>query len=85
MTNDVDGVNRCGYDGEDFLSFEPKTLTWVAVQPQALSTKQKLDQNTDLVQALDSLYLHVCPERLKKYLEYSNKFKLKPGRILFLS
>ncbi|KAI3358867.1 hypothetical protein L3Q82_015261 [Scortum barcoo] len=44
-TEDISGFNQYGYDGEDFLAFDPKTLIWVAPKPQAVVTKHELDRD----------------------------------------
>nr|XP_049606240.1 H-2 class I histocompatibility antigen, Q9 alpha chain-like isoform X2 [Syngnathus scovelli] len=43
-TDEVNGWEHYHYDGEDFLAFEAKTMTWIAAHPQVFTTKIKLDQ-----------------------------------------
>uniref|UniRef100_A0A3B4YPX2 Ig-like domain-containing protein n=1 Tax=Seriola lalandi dorsalis TaxID=1841481 RepID=A0A3B4YPX2_SERLL len=40
---EVKGYYQDGYDGEDFIAFDLKTKTWIAPTPQALISRQKLD------------------------------------------
>ncbi|XP_075873391.1 H-2 class I histocompatibility antigen, K-D alpha chain-like isoform X2 [Nelusetta ayraudi] len=76
-TEDAGGFNQFGYDGEDFLSFDLETLTWVAAKPQALITKHKWDRDVLDMEVHKIFYVHRCPERLKKYLGYLKRFKKK--------
>ncbi|KAM3858196.1 class I histocompatibility antigen, F10 alpha chain-like [Diretmus argenteus] len=34
-TGAVDGYAQLGYDGEDFITFDPKTPGWIAHRPEA--------------------------------------------------
>ncbi|KAJ3583456.1 hypothetical protein NHX12_017329 [Muraenolepis orangiensis] len=67
---DTGGYNQYGYDGEDFISFDLETLTWIAPKPQAYSTKQRWDQNRALNKYWKNYYTKVCVGWLKKYLDY---------------
>lgn len=81
-TGEANGFNQFGYDGEDFLSLDPQTMTWVAAKPQALITKHKWDRETDYLQAKKRFNKLQCPERLKKYLAYMNSFPQSTGRVI---
>nr|XP_040043825.1 H-2 class I histocompatibility antigen, Q9 alpha chain-like isoform X3 [Gasterosteus aculeatus aculeatus] len=79
-TNEVKGYYQFGYDGEDFISFDLQTERWIAPKQQAVITKRKLDQNRAKI-AEDKNYLtHVCPEGLKKYLNYGRSSLMRTER-----
>ncbi|TTL72952.1 Class I histocompatibility antigen, Non-RT1.A alpha-1 chain [Bagarius yarrelli] len=63
----VRGYDQIGYDGEDFISLDLQTKTWTAAKPQAVMSKNKLD-NTGTA-AYDQFYLeNICIEWLMKYV-----------------
>ncbi|CAL8373998.1 unnamed protein product [Boreogadus saida] len=66
----TDGYEQYGYDGEDFLSLDMKTLTWVAAVRQAFSTKQKWDLGRGYNQQQNNYLTKECVDWLKKYLVY---------------
>uniref|UniRef100_A0A3Q3EQX6 Ig-like domain-containing protein n=1 Tax=Labrus bergylta TaxID=56723 RepID=A0A3Q3EQX6_9LABR len=69
-TGDVNGFYQYGYDGEDFIVLDLKTMTWVAPQQQAVVTKQKWDNDkADLAERKQYL-TQICPDWLKKYVNY---------------
>ncbi|XP_065326408.1 class I histocompatibility antigen, F10 alpha chain-like isoform X1 [Pelmatolapia mariae] len=69
-TNEVDGYEQFGYDGEDFIIFDLQTETWVAPKQQAVATKHKWDSNKAFLTSVKNYYTQICPEWLKKYLNY---------------
>ncbi|KAM3597035.1 uncharacterized protein V6R79_025104 [Siganus canaliculatus] len=69
-TEAVNGFNQFSYDGEDWLSFDLKTETWVAPKPQAVITKQKWDKDTGMTVQKQNYLTKICPEWLKKYVDY---------------
>uniref|UniRef100_A0A8C5AQN0 Ig-like domain-containing protein n=1 Tax=Gadus morhua TaxID=8049 RepID=A0A8C5AQN0_GADMO len=66
----TDGYRQHAYDGEDFIAFDLKTLTWVAPVRQAVPTKLRWDQNRADNQYRKNYYTKECVEWLKKYLAY---------------
>ncbi|XP_075907670.1 DLA class I histocompatibility antigen, A9/A9 alpha chain-like isoform X1 [Nelusetta ayraudi] len=75
-TGEVDGFDQLGYDGEDFISLDLKTQSWVAARPQAVITKQKWDNNDEIARRKHYLST-VCPDWVKKYLELGRSSLLR--------
>ncbi|KAM3858507.1 class I histocompatibility antigen, F10 alpha chain-like [Diretmus argenteus] len=69
-TGTVDGYYQYGYDGEDFIAFDLKTLTWTAPTPQAVITKHKWDGERVSNELKKNYLTTVCIDWLKKYLDY---------------
>uniref|UniRef100_A0A672YRB6 Major histocompatibility complex class I-related gene protein-like n=1 Tax=Sphaeramia orbicularis TaxID=375764 RepID=A0A672YRB6_9TELE len=79
-TDRVSGFNQFGYDGEDFLTFDLKTQTWIAPKQQALLTKMKWDRD-QLKFKLDKQYLtHECIGWLKQYIDNGRKSLMRTDR-----
>eukprot|EP00063_Salmo_salar_P057985 XP_014032820.1 PREDICTED: major histocompatibility complex class I-related gene protein-like [Salmo salar] len=66
----TEGFDQYGYDGEDFLAFDLKTLKWIAPTPQSLITKLKWDNNMAQIQQDKHYLTQTSIEWLKKYLDY---------------
>uniref|UniRef100_A0A8C5ABF7 MHC class I-like antigen recognition-like domain-containing protein n=1 Tax=Gadus morhua TaxID=8049 RepID=A0A8C5ABF7_GADMO len=66
----TDSHHQYAYDGEDFLAFDLKTLTWVAPVRQAVPTKLRWDQDRAENQYNKHYYTKVCVDLLKKFLAY---------------
>ncbi|XP_061123917.1 H-2 class I histocompatibility antigen, K-B alpha chain-like isoform X8 [Syngnathus typhle] len=73
-TGEVNGWEHHCYDGEDFLSFEAKTMTWIAAHPQAFITKINLDQRNGENQIRKTTYTAMCPVLLKTHLSNGRDF-----------
>lgn len=80
-TGEVNGYNQYGYDGEDFLSFDLKTETWVAEKQQAEITKNMLDSDRATITQWKNYLTQECPEWLKKYVTYGRSSLMKTGKI----
>ncbi|CAL8365793.1 unnamed protein product [Arctogadus glacialis] len=65
-----DGNYQFGYDGEDFIAWDMKTMTWVAPVRQAVPTKQRWDQDRARLHYIKNYQSKECVDWLKKYLAY---------------
>ncbi|KAL6099346.1 mr1 [Pungitius sinensis] len=79
-TNKIKGYLQYGYDGEDFLSFDLQTEQWIAPKQQAVITIQKLDHNKALKAQEKNYLTHLCPEWLKKYVNYGRSSLMRTER-----
>ncbi|XP_053084833.1 H-2 class I histocompatibility antigen, Q9 alpha chain isoform X3 [Pangasianodon hypophthalmus] len=74
---DDDGTTRgymqFGYDGEDFISLDLKTKTWIAPKPQAVITKNKWDPNTANNDYWKNYLEKECINWIKKYVSYGRE------------
>ncbi|XP_047460645.1 major histocompatibility complex class I-related gene protein-like [Mugil cephalus] len=76
-TGEVTSFMQLGYEGEDFLVFDLKSLTWIALKPQAVSTKQRWDSDTAKIKFDEYFFTHTCPEWLKMYLHHGKSSLLR--------
>ncbi|XP_072225945.1 major histocompatibility complex class I-related gene protein-like [Leuresthes tenuis] len=69
-TGEVRGYDQFGYDGEDFISLDLQTETWIAPVQQAVITKHKWDHNRALMAQMKNYLTQICPAWLKKYVNH---------------
>ncbi|XP_049606237.1 H-2 class I histocompatibility antigen, K-K alpha chain isoform X1 [Syngnathus scovelli] len=73
-TGEVDAWEQYCYDGEYFLSFEGKTMKWIAANLQAFSTKIKWDQIDGLDKTKKNVPTEECPSYLKTHVRNGRDF-----------
>ncbi|XP_078029135.1 major histocompatibility complex class I-related protein 1-like [Epinephelus lanceolatus] len=76
-TGNTNGFYQYGYDGEDFISFDLKTETWIAPKPQAVITKYKWDNDKAYIARKKHYLTQRCPDRLKQYVDYGRSSLLR--------
>ncbi|XP_074469556.1 class I histocompatibility antigen, F10 alpha chain-like isoform X6 [Sebastes fasciatus] len=76
-TDEVKGYDQYGYDGEDFISLDLKTETWVAPKQQAVITKHKWDNDKAWIAGIKHYFTQECPEWVKKYVNYGRSVLLR--------
>lgn len=79
-TNEVNGFDQYGYDGEDFITFDTKLGSWAAPKQQAVITKHKWDSNTAQTAYKLNYHKKDCPDWLKKYLSYGKSSVMTTGK-----
>ena len=80
-TGEIIGFVQFGYDGEDFLAFDLKTLTWIAQKPEAVIMKHKRDRDRPSIVKWNNFFTQDCPKLVKTYLDYGKSSLLRTGRI----
>ncbi|CAK6984278.1 major histocompatibility complex class I-related gene protein-like [Scomber scombrus] len=69
-TGEVDGFRQIGYDGEDVLSWDVKTNTWIAPKQQAVITKNSWNNDKERLAYYKNVLTQECPDWLKKFMKY---------------
>ncbi|XP_059184528.1 class I histocompatibility antigen, F10 alpha chain-like isoform X2 [Centropristis striata] len=76
-TDEVKGYDQHAYDGEDFISYDLKTETWVAPKQQAVITKHNWDNNKAKMAWYKHYHTQSCPEELKKFVKFGRSSLLR--------
>ncbi|XP_064496137.1 class I histocompatibility antigen, F10 alpha chain-like [Pseudopipra pipra] len=69
----VRGSYREGYDGQDFISFELGSRSFVAADGAAQITKRLWESDGITVERLTNYLEHTCPEVLQKHVQYGQE------------
>ncbi|XP_058027759.1 major histocompatibility complex class I-related gene protein-like isoform X2 [Ahaetulla prasina] len=71
------GVYQYGYDGEDFISLNQKTLTWTAVDIRAQVTKRRWEAEPFIAQSRNNFLEQECIQLLQKCMVYGKESLLR--------
>ncbi|KAM7006163.1 LOW QUALITY PROTEIN: major histocompatibility complex class I-related gene protein-like [Tautogolabrus adspersus] len=82
-TGEINGYEQYGYDGEDFLVLDLKTMTWIAPQ-QAVVTKQEWDQDKAELEHCKYFYKKECIDWLKKFVNYGRSSLMRTASFPFM-
>lgn len=80
-TADTKYFNKYGYNGEDFITLDLKTLTWVAHTPEAIIIKQDWDRDTSRIMFWNYTFTYECLHYLKMYVACGNSSLWRTGRV----
>ncbi|KAL3984316.1 olfactory receptor [Sarotherodon galilaeus] len=72
-TGEVTGFLQYGYNGEDFVEFDLKTLTWIALKPEAAITKQRWDADSVRTKLNEDFLTNIYPQWMKMFLSYGKR------------
>ncbi|XP_067334638.1 major histocompatibility complex class I-related gene protein-like isoform X1 [Channa argus] len=70
-TKEVDGYEQYSYDGEDVITLNLKAQTWLFSE-LAVRLKPTWDKDKNRLLHSNTVLSNICPEWLKKYLDYGN-------------
>uniref|UniRef100_A0AAZ1XX72 Ig-like domain-containing protein n=1 Tax=Oreochromis aureus TaxID=47969 RepID=A0AAZ1XX72_OREAU len=80
-TGEMINFLRYAYNGEDFLEFDMKTLTWIAPKPEAVITKQRWDTDENRIKYTVKFLSRTCPMWLKMSLESGKRSLQRTGTV----
>uniref|UniRef100_A0A672FHW9 Ig-like domain-containing protein n=1 Tax=Salarias fasciatus TaxID=181472 RepID=A0A672FHW9_SALFA len=81
-TDEVNVYWQYGYDGEDFISLDMKTETFIAPVPQAVPTKHKWDNDKAFIASQKYRYTTQCVNWLKKFVEFGRSSLMRKVSLL---
>ncbi|XP_041665004.1 major histocompatibility complex class I-related gene protein-like [Cheilinus undulatus] len=73
-TGETGSFCRVGYDGKDLVSFNPQTLTWTVLNPEALTSKFRGQSDKGNLQYLNTFFNQYCPFWLKQTVANGRKY-----------
>ena len=80
-TGEINGFRQVGYDGEDFLSWDVKTNTWIAPKQQAVITKNSWNNNKAQLAFYKNTITQESPYMLKMLMKYGRSSLMRTGII----
>uniref|UniRef100_A0A3P9J1W0 Ig-like domain-containing protein n=1 Tax=Oryzias latipes TaxID=8090 RepID=A0A3P9J1W0_ORYLA len=79
-SGEVKGFEQYGYDGEDFISLDLQTETWIAPKTQAVVIKHLWDGDKERLKRIQHMLMSMCPNWLKIYMPYGRSILQRTER-----
>uniref|UniRef100_H2MWX4 Ig-like domain-containing protein n=1 Tax=Oryzias latipes TaxID=8090 RepID=H2MWX4_ORYLA len=73
-SDEVKGFQQYGYDGEDFISLDLQTETWIAPKTQAVVIKHLWDADKERIKHIQHMLMSECPKSLQDHMLYGRSF-----------
>ncbi|XP_005370380.1 hereditary hemochromatosis protein homolog isoform X1 [Microtus ochrogaster] len=73
------GFWRIGYDGQDFLTFDQKTLSWTMAMPFTQKTKTFWETHAPRADEVKTFLDDICPAQLQRYLASMRNSQMDKG------
>ncbi|NWU21308.1 HA1F protein, partial [Dyaphorophyia castanea] len=67
------GSDRFGYDGRDFISFDPGSWSFVAADSTAQVTTRHWNNDGVMVEHWMNYLEHICPDALWRFIGYGQE------------
>uniref|UniRef100_A0A8C7Y603 MHC class I-like antigen recognition-like domain-containing protein n=1 Tax=Oryzias sinensis TaxID=183150 RepID=A0A8C7Y603_9TELE len=80
-SGEVKGFEQYGYDGEDFISLDLQTETWIAPKTQAIVIKHLWDGDKGRLMYTRTFHMSWCPKWIKDNMPYGKSFLQRTGRV----
>lgn len=74
------GAAEFAYDGEGFLAFDIKTLTYFALKPEAIIVQHIWNTNINVNKLTEDILKRLCPDQLKLFLSYGKSSLQRKGK-----
>ncbi|XP_049983123.1 MHC class I-like protein MILL2 [Alexandromys fortis] len=75
----IGGFWRLGYDGQDALTFDQKTLTWIMAVPSTQQTKTFWETHAPKADQVKNFLEGICPAQLKRHLDSLRNAQMDTG------
>ncbi|XP_042292195.1 uncharacterized protein LOC121913586 [Thunnus maccoyii] len=69
-TKEITGFVQVGYDREDFLVFDLKTMRWIASKPQAVIIERRWESYNIGLNHIKDFLTNICPQGMNMSLDY---------------
>ncbi|XP_072227193.1 major histocompatibility complex class I-related gene protein-like [Leuresthes tenuis] len=83
-TGDVFSYFQCGYNGEDFMIFDMKNVTWIAQNPLAVIVKPMWESDKTAKDTYEFFFRQKCPGWLRTFSAFAPLKRTDPPSVSLL-